>query len=582
MNFLIILPVFACMICCALTVAILDRGLRNYANRIGAALTLSAAFWAFCEILWSTASDPQTALFLIRLASIGWISIGPITFHLFLELSGHPARRSIPLLATLYGINLSLLVTAVATPWLDKAAVRMSWGWSYEVGPAFHVAYVFVALTFVAGLLIEIRTLHGSVVPAERRQAIVLVAGMMLCLGVASLTDGILPALGHPVPRLGVLSISLFAGTVTWGFQHFGYSVLAPGTFASEILATLPDGVALLRVDGRIRFVNPGMEKLASAADGALELRGIDTLIEALPLNLSEESSEHECILKSDSGESIPVAVCTSPLLDKRQNPIGLVLVVRDLREVTSLRSRLVVSGRLAAVGELAAGIAHEINNPMAFVRANLGSMEQLLNTLASTLPLELQEELKDPVDEGRELIEESLEGVDRVVAIVRDVKSFSHAGQAGARRIELNPLLDSVLRMSAAQMPPGCSVDRDYADIPAVLGADQELKQVFLNLVINAAHATCEDDAIRIRTRHEDGRVVVSVEDEGCGIEPEFLERIFDPFFTTKPVGEGTGLGLSISYQIVRNHGGDISAQSKLGQGTCFRVELPAADGDD
>jgi len=582
MNLLILLPVVACMICCALTVAILDRGSHHPANRIGAALTLAAAFWAFCEILWSSATDPQIALYLIRLAAIGWISIGPITFHLFLELSGSAARRSRLLLATLYGINAALVGVSVATPWLDKAAVRTSWGWGYEVGPAFYVAYAYVALTFISGLIIEIRTLRRSIVPAERRQAIVLVGAMMFCLGVASVTDGILPALGHHVPRLGVLSISLFAGTVAWSFQHFGYSLIAPGTFASEILATLPDGVALLQVDGRIRLANPGMEKLAGVRGGALEARLINTLIEALPLKIAQECSERDCTLRSDSGESIPVAVCTSALRDKRHNPIGLVLVVRDLREVMSLRSRLVISDRLAAVGQLAAGIAHEINNPIAFVRANLGSMGSILDTLVSKLPRERYEELEAPIDDGRELIEESLDGIDRVAAIVRDVKSFSHTREVGAQRIELNPMLDSVLRVSVAQLPSGCRVERDYADVPPVLGAAQELKQVFLNLVINAAQAIAEGDAIRICTRHEGRCVVVTVEDEGCGIEPESLERIFDPFFTTKAVGQGTGLGLSISHQIVASHGGDISVESEPGRYTRFRVALPAADRED
>jgi len=582
MDFLILLPVFACMICCALTVAILDRGAKNRASRIGASLTLAAGFWALCEILWSTASDPDVALFLIRLAAVGWISIGPITFHLFLELSGHPARRNRALLATLYGIDAALLVMALATPWLDKAAVKTPWGWGYEVGPGFMLAYAYVALTFVAGIAIEIRSLRESIVPAERRQAIVLVGGMLSCLGVASVTDGILPVLGHQVPRLGVLSIAIFAGTVSWGFLRFGYSLLAPGNFASEILATLPDGVALLRVDGCIRFANPGLEKLAGVARGGLETRRIDSLIEDLPLELVDEPNELERILISDQGESVPVAVSTSPLRDKRQNPIGLVLVVRDLREVASLRSRLVVSDRLAAVGQLAAGIAHEINNPIAFVRANLGSLREVLETVAAALPTELRRKLQEPIAEGHEIIEENLDGVDRVAAIVRNVKGFSYAGDARSQHVDLNALLDSVLRVSAGLMPAGFNVECDYAPIPPVLGADQELKQVFLNLVINATQAIGDGDAIRIRTRQEDARVVVVVEDEGCGIDPESLARIFDPFFTTKAVGEGTGLGLSISYQIVRSHGGDISAESELGRGTCIRVELPGVgEGD-
>jgi PAS domain S-box-containing protein len=582
MNLLLLLPIFAFVTCCVLSVAILAREARHRASRLGAALTMAAAFWALCEILWSTAHDPQAVLWLVRMAALGWISIGPITLHLFLELTGHPARRHRGGLLALYGTLAVLLTAAVATPWIDVAAVETSWGWGYHVGPAFPAAYVFAAGTFFAGLLLGIRDLRAYIAPAERRQAYVLLAGMMICLPIASVTDGVLPALGHQVPRLGVFAITVFACTVAWSFQYYGYSLLAPGVFASEILATLPDGVALLRLDGRIRFANPGMEKLAGARRGALEARPVEELIAELRGIPAEEITERECVLHAASGECLPVAISTSLLRDKRQNPMGLVLVARDLREVASLRSRLVVSDRLAAVGQLAAGIAHEINNPVAFVRANLGALAHVLEAVGSKLPAEFAAELDDPLGEGRELIEESLDGVDRVAAIVRDVKGFSHAGDAEPKRVDLNPLLESVLRVSAPQLPPGCPVERAYGDVPAVLGAPQELMQVFLNLVINAAQAMDGDGTVRVATKHEGERVVVLVEDQGCGIPPELIEHIFDPFFTTKPVGEGTGLGLAISYQIVRNHGGDLTVESEPGRGTRFRVELPAANGGD
>jgi PAS domain S-box-containing protein len=549
-----------------LTVAILGRGARHRASQLAAGLTLSAALWAFFEVLWTAATDPEAALVLVRLAAIGWISIGPINLHLFLELTGHPARqRRGPLLA-LYGTTAALLLASVATPWLDG------------VGPLFPAAYLFAAGSFFAGAMLGIREFRGSIAPGERRQASVLVACMMVCLGVASATDGILPAMGHQVPRLGVVSITLFAGTIAWGFQRYGYSLLAPGVFASEILSTLPDGVALLRRDGRIRFANPGMERLAGTPAGALELRPVRELIAEVSADPPGEMAECECTLRNAWGEAVPVAVSTSLLRDKRENPIGLVLVARDLREIESLRSRLVVSDRLAAVGQLAAGIAHEINNPVAFVRANLGGLAQLLDSVTSRLPADLGAELEEPLGEGRELIEESLDGVDRVAAIVRDVKGFSHAGELGHQTLELPPLLDSVLRVAAPQLSPGSPVERDYGEVPLVHGAPQELKQVFLNLVINASQASDDGGVIRVVTRREGGCAVVLVEDQGCGMPPEVISRIFEPFYTTKPVGEGTGLGLSISYQIVHSHGGGISVESQPGSGTRFRVELPAA----
>jgi signal transduction histidine kinase len=287
------------------------------------------------------------------------------------------------------------------------------------------------------------------------------------------------------------------------------------------------------------------------------------------------EAAERALLRASD--ESIPVSIAGSDLRDGQGYLIGRVLVVRDLRDVAQLRSRLVMSARLAAVGELAAGIAHEINNPIAFVRSNLSQLAAHWKTVRSELErageLEAQAEL---IAEGEELIEESVEGVDRAAEIVRGVKGFSHAGRQLREPTDLNQLLEDVLHMAAAQLRSRARVERFYVELPAVSCVPQELKQVFLNLIVNAGQAIRDGGTIRIATETRDGYVTVKVEDDGCGIAPEHLERIFDPFFTTKGVGEGTGLGLGIAYHIVRSHRGEIQVDSELGRGSRFRVKLP------
>jgi signal transduction histidine kinase len=293
--------------------------------------------------------------------------------------------------------------------------------------------------------------------------------------------------------------------------------------------------------------------------------------------DLHRSAHEVECELTRSGGERIPVMASFSKLTDRQGLDIGQVLIVRDLREIAELRSRLIMAARLAAVGELAAGVAHEINNPISFARANLSQLQGHWKILRDSLSDD-PGPLLDLALEGDEMIEESLEGIDRAAEIVRGVRNFSHAGSSVREPTDLNPLLDEVLNMAGAELRGRARVERVYAEIPSVLCAPQELKQVFLNLVINAGQAIEGAGSICVETRAGNGEVIVLIEDDGTGIDVEIMDRIFDPFFTTKLVGEGTGLGLGIAYQIVKSHGGEIRVDSEPGVGTRFAVHLPAS----
>jgi two-component system NtrC family sensor kinase len=381
------------------------------------------------------------------------------------------------------------------------------------------------------------------------------------------------------VPRTGPTCIALLGASVAWSIRRFGYTVLAPGAFAAPILGTLRDGLALATPDGRIRFANPALAMLVRAEPEELIDEPLARFLPDAALTPLREIREMECELRGN-GSPVPVALSALVLRDRRGMLIGLVVLLRDLREVLGLRKGLLTSARLAAVGQLAAGIAHEINNPLAYIGANLRALREQWTELARSFRAGEAEkpDLDALFDEGIAMLDESLEGVDRTATIVRDVRVFSHGGSERRERLAPNDLLERALRVAEPHVRRRARVERAYGDVPEVEGSRRELEQVLLNLLINAAQAIDGGGVVRVSTAFHGGEVEFAVADTGCGIPGELLERIFDPFFTTKPAGEGTGLGLSISHEIVRRHGGRILVDSDVGRGTEVRIRLPAA----
>jgi len=576
----VLLLMLAAAVSAACAGGFLFEGPDRLPNRLAATLLGGASFWALCEVAWNSAPNPESALFWMRLSIPSWIFIGPVVLHIVLATLPRPRPIHTRLMKVLYAVSATFLVVGLTTGGLIEEAIPTSWGNGYRVGPLYTGFYLTTMIGVIPGIATALSTYRGIESQRDRTQRPYLLIGVLPPILVASLTDVVLPIVGIQVPRLGSTSFAVLGVVAAANLIWYGHSFLSPGSFADEILATLSDGVALLQDSNRIRMANPAIERISGYSQA--ELSGMN-LQEILTNSLTNDRPDYEIGLETKlirkDGERVPVSVATSILRDRQGIPIGLVAVVRDLREVYELRHRLVTSARLAAVGELAAGIAHEINNPIAYVRANLTQLQGHWKTVRGEVDDgERSDVLRETFSEADELLFESLEGVDRAAEIVRGVKGFAHSGPSTREPADINRLLDDVLRMAAPQLRNHVTIERRFEELRPVSCSSQELKQVFLNLILNAAQALESDGRITIVTQSLDDAVLVRVDDDGPGIPPEILDRIFDPFFTTKKVGEGTGLGLGIAYQIIRAHGGEISATSEYGAGASFTVQLPAA----
>jgi len=277
------------------------------------------------------------------------------------------------------------------------------------------------------------------------------------------------------------------------------------------------------------------------------------------------------------------------------------------LSRLKETQAQMLQSEKMASIGQLAAGVAHEINNPTGFVSSNLKTLSDYQNDMLSLIReyrkltadlkatvasqenmasisgnldriegLEKEMDIDFILDDTPNLIKESQEGAERIRKIVIDLKDFAHPGEQKLQYADINKALNSTLNIVWNEIKYKATVTKDYGDLPEVQCYPQQLNQVFMNLLVNAAQAIEKQGEIKITTGALDGKVEIKISDTGKGIAKENLSKIFDPFFTTKEIGKGTGLGLNVAYNIIKKHKGTIDVQSEVGKGTTFTIRIP------
>ena len=386
----------------------------------------------------------------------------------------------------------------------------------------------------------------------------------------------------------------------------------------SSILAAIPHAVLGLE-NRRIIFANEGVEnvfgwtreeligknmRILFRSDEAYEDAGFT--VYTTPEKKNMASREYEAHFRHKDGRNLICRVTTSriegTLIDKRT-----ISTIEDVTDLRNIQMQLLQSEKMSSIGQLAAGVAHEINNPTGYVGSNLETLKEYFHSIDSILSKyesllcgvreNLQgrmspESLSDQADaiesSKREielsfilndvpnLIKESRQGTDRIKNIVIDLKNFAHPGRAEFEYADIKKNIESTLNVIWNELKYKATIHKDYSELPPIRCIPQQLTQVFMNILVNASHAIKDKGEITIKTRQQNGHVEITIHDTGCGIPKENLSRIFDPFFTTKEVGKGTGLGLNVAYNIVKKHNGTIDVESQVGHGTTFIIKLP------
>ena len=372
---------------------------------------------------------------------------------------------------------------------------------------------------------------------------------------------------GQPLRTLVVDDSSSMRGLLVSLLEERDYEVISVGSAEEAVAAHAEHPFQLLLVDWTL----PGRSGLDLCREVRTGPGGDDVFI----LVITGRNNPDDLTAVLDAGASDylskpidPESLATRLSIAER----AIANAARREQERRDMESRLAFADRMASVGTLTAGVAHELNNPLMYVLSNLHLTREELDA-------------GEPgwAERARQQLGEAIQGASRMQHIVRDLKKFSRADDEERGNVDLHAVLESSINMCWNQIRHRATLQRDLRDVPMVDANESRLGQVFLNLLINAVQAMPErairTNRIEVRTfTDEDGNAVVEVEDNGTGIEPERVARVFDPFFTTKSVSEGTGLGLSICRSIIRDAGGRIEVRTMAGRGSTFVVRLPAS----
>jgi signal transduction histidine kinase len=568
----VFVPLAASLVGTAIAAANVARAPHHEATAVSGWMLSFASLWGLLDFMTVTSADADTAVVWVRLIVVPVLVIGALSPRLLGVLA--PARsdelKRVSNGALLASVP-SMLI-GLCTPWLVAGVVASPLTvWRLEAGPLF-------PWMLLQAIALPTYTVLGVVLSRDRtgRAGLRASDGLLgLAVGVplvaALVTEGILPMLGIDFPRVGVLAVAVLGGAI-WLYYFSGFDgAMSEAGLARRILECLPTGVALMETDGRLRAVNAPLARWMGVGREELIGHSISSLVlMPLPELLSLED-ERESELLPPGRDPIPVAIGIARIHDRQGGAVGFVVSLRDLREQAELKSHLDMARQMATVGEMAAGIAHEVNNPVAYIQANLNLMRRHYADLSSLLEREGVDVVSTPefIASGADRVDEALEGLARISSIVREVRGFAHAGQGERQLADVNELLESALHLAALNGSGYDHVERAFSELPRIEIGAQELKQALFGVAQWAlAHVAAA------------GRIEVStalVEDD---VHVVFELRTAH----AAPLGESAGraasggIQLVIARQIIEEGGGELHVEEFDDGFTRVRVLLTCA----
>jgi len=550
-------------------------------TRAMSAIFACAGLWALLDLLSQLESDPQRAIRWLELMVLAPLLLGPATLSLLARMlpRARPELRSWIRLSVLWAGGLGL--ASLAWPDSIRGVTVAPWGdWIPTHGPS---GIVFMLLGIVPPVAAAGRAgleARGALVTGGRSRLRALVMVVVLTVVTSISTDLLLPAAGVAVPRLGALALVLAAGAMWLRVLHErGELFHTPFGMARAVLAELRDGVALIRTDGTVLSANTRLAELTGRSSQELLGLRLHQIARVRDVDVRRGVQEMESILHRASGESLPVALSSSPARDRRGSVIGAVVVFRDLRELDRLRRRILTSGRMAAMGELAAGIAHEVNNPVAFMRADLNLLARRLEELGATRSRASGGgRFLAILDRAPARVARALGHLDRIAEVVADVRDFAHVGAAGDDGSNPLVLLEGALRLARLECGEDVEIRVRAEPMTECVASGQDLKQVLLTLLRELVTRSVAGGTIEVDLIRQDDGVRLQLRSDGLAGSAASLLGRFERARVSERAELQGDLGVAIAFELIDRLGAGIEIRETEQGGVAIVLGLPLA----